>query len=114
MIILHVYSKQCSKVKCINVQSCFHNLDLSQTTLVLILSVSTERTAKFMETFKNLLCIMVVSFVILAHPAVVQGANTTLPFTHLGRGPIRMENNWHFKHKSYFMEQNMREKIGKC
>ena len=60
----------------------------------------------------EVLCIMVVSFVILAYPAVVQGANTTLPLTHLGRGPIRMENNWHFKHKSYFMEQNMRKKLG--
>ena len=45
-----------------------------------------------METFIHLLCIAVASFAILAHPAVAQGANTTLPLTYPGRVLQRVDN----------------------
>ena len=38
-----------------------------------------------METVVYLVCIAVASFVVLAQPAVAQGANTTLPLTYSGR-----------------------------
>ena len=38
-----------------------------------------------METFIYLVCIAVASFVVLAQPAVAQGANTTLPLTYPGQ-----------------------------
>ena len=38
-----------------------------------------------MGTFVYLVCVTVASFVVLAHPAGAQGANTTLPLTYRGR-----------------------------
>ena len=38
-----------------------------------------------MRAFVYLVCIAVASFVVLAHPAVTQGANTNLPLTYRGR-----------------------------
>ena len=38
-----------------------------------------------MGTLVYLICIAVASFAVLVHPAVAQGANTTLPLTYPGQ-----------------------------
>ena len=56
-----------------------------ESTNVLILSDSNSKNLRVMGTFIHLVCIAAAALAILAHPAVAQGTNTTLPLTYPGR-----------------------------